>query len=147
MQVYTDGSSQRSLGGCGIVILDPKIKLQDNHSIFIGPATNNQAELSAIYYALKLTSGSLVIYSDSEYSIKAVSVWIKSWKKNNWKSSSTGREVLNKELIQLIDQLLTERENLGDLIEFEHVYGHRGNEYNEVADKLAKKAILNSKNI
>ena len=42
------------------------------------------------------------IVSDSEYSIKACSVWLSSWKKNNWRTAK-GDDVKNKDLIESID--------------------------------------------
>jgi ribonuclease HI len=42
------------------------------------------------------------IVSDSEYSIKAVSLWLAAWKKNGWRTSG-GEPVKNKELIESID--------------------------------------------
>ena len=45
------------------------------------------------------------IVSDSEYTIKACTEWIKKWKTNNWKTS-TGGDVKNRELIESIDKSL-----------------------------------------
>jgi ribonuclease HI len=74
--------------------------------------TNNQCELGALDYAFKLIVrywrelseiGKIIkLVSDSEYSIKAISVWIVQWKKNNWKTSN-GETVKNRELIESID--------------------------------------------
>ena len=42
------------------------------------------------------------IVSDSEYTIKSCTLWIKKWKENDWKTSNGG-DVKNRELIESID--------------------------------------------
>ena len=46
------------------------------------------------------------IVSDSEYSIKACSVWLPAWKKNNWKTAK-GEDVKNKDIIESIEGSMT----------------------------------------
>jgi ribonuclease HI len=60
-----------------------------------------------------------------------LTVWVKNWKKNGWKNSKN-EPVENRDLIESILDLMDDRD-----VEFQHVYGHRGNEYNELADRLA----------
>ncbi len=89
------------------------------------PQTNNYAELYAIMYALKKlidgekASEKIVLYSDSEYSIKCINTWSKAWKKNNWLNAK-GQPVKNKELIQQILELVEDFDNLS----FKHVFSH-----------------------
>ena len=110
--IFTDGSSRKSKdyfnSGIGVYIgyQCTNIKEQYNNK------TNNQCELMAMDYAFKLIvryyrelsqmNKVIKIVSDSEYSIKACSVWLKSWKTNNWKTAK-GEDVKNKELIESID--------------------------------------------
>ena len=112
--IFTDGSSKRSqngsvgAAGLGVYIGSQCINIKE---IYQG-RTNNQCELGALDYAFKLitryhrelsTIGKTIkIVSDSEYSIKAVSLWLVAWKKNGWRTSS-GEPVKNKELIESID--------------------------------------------
>ncbi|HUH52756.1 MAG TPA: ribonuclease H [Microbacteriaceae bacterium] len=101
-------------------------------------ATNNQGELMAVLSLLQETRSvkhlPLTILCDSQYVINAVTVWIKNWKKNNWRKAN-GKPVLNADLIRLIDQELQGRE-----ITFEWVKGHSGHFLNEKVDSLAKDA-------
>jgi ribonuclease HI len=107
--IFTDGSSKKGGdSGLGIYLGVQCINIKE---IYIGK-TNNQCELGALDYAFKLIiryyrelseMGKVVkIVSDSEYSIKAVSVWLTAWKKNGWKTSS-GEPVKNREIIESID--------------------------------------------
>ena len=110
--LFTDGSSRKSKehfnSGVGVYIgfQCNNIKEQYNNK------TNNQCELMAMDYAFKLIvryyrelaeMGKVIkIVSDSEYTIKACSVWLSAWKKNNWKTAK-GDDVKNKEIIESID--------------------------------------------
>ena len=112
--IFTDGSSKRSqngsvgAAGLGVYIGSQCINIKETYQ----GRTNNQCELGALDYAFKLitryhrelsTIGKTIkIVSDSEYSIKAVSLWLVAWKKNGWRTSS-GEPVKNKELIESID--------------------------------------------
>ena len=90
--VYTDGSCMgKHKNMCGYGVHFPNAELKDLSKKFTHePLTNQRAELYAIYKALKriiknLKFDSIHIYTDSEYSIKSLTIWIKNWKKNNWK--------------------------------------------------------------
>lgn len=112
--IFTDGSSKRSqnggagASGLGVYLGSQCINIKE---IYQG-RTNNQCELGALDYAFKLITRyhrelseigkTIKIVSDSEYSIKAVSLWLVAWKKNGWRTSS-GEPVKNKELIESID--------------------------------------------
>lgn len=126
--VYTDGSCVKSVGGYGIVILGDDIITYSGWVPF-EPCTNQKAELYAILKTLELIDGPLLIRTDSEYSIKSITLWSKAWMTNDWKRSD-GQPVENRPLIEAII-------NLNRDVVFEHVYGHKGNKYNEMADKLA----------
>jgi ribonuclease HI len=149
--VYTDGSCLKSGGKirCGYGIHFPNEELKDVGKPFLhDPLTNQRAELYAIYKALKkitenLEFDTISIYSDSEYSIKSMTVWIKNWKKNNWKTAGN-KDVLNQDLIKKIDKILTEYPKK---ISFTHVRAHTGgtDEHsigNDKADKLANTGAL-----
>lgn len=113
--IFTDGSSRKSKtkeeyfnSGVGVYIgLNcTNIKEQYNNK------TNNQCELMGMDYAFKLIvkyyrelielNKVVKIVSDSEYTIKACSVWLTAWKKNNWRTAK-GEDVKNRELIESID--------------------------------------------
>ncbi|KAI0085542.1 ribonuclease H-like domain-containing protein [Irpex rosettiformis] len=104
-----------------------------------GSPTNNRAELIAIIRVLETAPRCdmpLIIRSDSRYSIDCVSKWLPRWRRNKFRTAE-GKPVSNKELICYIDALLTEREQEGQKVTFEHVYGHRGDMGNEGADRQA----------
>lgn len=137
--VYTDGSSLSNPGACGaafIILSDNAVIRQQ--SIPIGEGTNNIAELTAAIEALKeiktLKPGKILVYADSQYVVKGVNSWSKSWIKNNWRASS-GKKVLNIELWKELIALATELN-----ADFEWVKAHADNEYNEKVDLLAKEA-------
>jgi ribonuclease HI len=113
--IFTDGSSKRcsqngaaSAAGLGVYLGAQCTNIKE---IYQG-RTNNQCELGALDYAFKLIiryhrelsemGKTIKIVSDSEYSIKAVSLWLAAWKTNGWRTS-TGEPVKNKELIESID--------------------------------------------
>jgi ribonuclease HI len=85
----------------------------------------------------------LDIYTDSEYSIKSLTEWIKNWKKNNWKNAAN-KEVANQDIIKKIDEYM---ERYKGKIFFHHVRSHTGKQdfnslCNEKADKLATSGAL-----
>lgn len=113
--IFTDGSSRKSTDKdafnsgfgvyLGITCTNIKEQYTDNK-------TNNQCELMALDYAFKLIvryyrelsemNKVIKIVSDSEYSIKCISVWLAAWKKNNWKTKNN-EDVKNRDLIESID--------------------------------------------
>lgn len=120
---YTDGACSGNPGpaGLGVVVLaEPRIERFE----YLGEATNNVAELTAILRALEEIDASApaAIYTDSRY---AIGVLTKGWKAK-----------ANKELIASIKAALE-----GRTVRFEYVPGHAGIELNERADELAREAI------
>jgi ribonuclease HI len=73
---YTDGASRGNPGesGIGIVIKDEQGKLIESQYGFIGQATNNIAEYTALAACLKMVSrmdcSELVVHSDSELMVR-----------------------------------------------------------------------------
>ena len=113
--IFTDGSSRESKtkedyfnSGVGVYIGLNCTNIKEQYN----DKTNNQCELMGMDYAFKLIvkyyrelidiKKVIKIVSDSEYSIKACSVWLSSWKKNNWRTAK-GDDVKNKDLIESID--------------------------------------------
>ena len=115
LYIFTDGSSRKSKtkedyfnSGVGVYIGLNCTNIKEQYN----DKTNNQCELMGMDYAFKLIvkyyrelidiKKVIKIVSDSEYSIKACSVWLSSWKKNNWRTAK-GEDVKNRELIESID--------------------------------------------
>ena len=144
--VFTDGSCMKKQNNnlCGYGIHYPNGEFSDIGKKFIKiPLTSQRTELYAIYKAIQTVHKSdknldIKIYSDSEYSIKSLTLWIHNWKKNNW-VASTGKPVMNKDIIEKIDKLMEEHNGK---IKFQHVRSHTGKSdyesiHNDIADKLA----------
>ncbi|CEG79722.1 hypothetical protein RMATCC62417_14153 [Rhizopus microsporus] len=97
--------------------------------------TNQRAEATAVLRALEQSAANepLEIRTDSQYVIKAVNQWSKTWKKNDWKSSK-GTPVENRDLLEKIVDIIDHRKAPVDVV---YVPGHSGEEGNEKADRLA----------
>jgi ribonuclease HI len=76
----------------------------------------------------------LILMTDSQYSINAVTKWLPAWKCKNW-MTSTGQSVLNQDLIKILDMEICSTNPKPKL---EYVKGHAGIEGNEIADRMAK---------
>ncbi|KAJ2052573.1 hypothetical protein GGI08_004996 [Coemansia sp. S2] len=144
--VYTDGAClgnghHGAVGGVG-VYFGPN----DNRN-YSGPLpgqiqTNQRAELEAIYQALVLIRDSLYFYryrpsviirTDSQYSINCVTKWSRRWRRHGW-INSMGKPVTNVDLVQEILELM---DTCGSDIYFEYVPGHLNIPGNIAAHDLA----------
>lgn len=145
--IYCDGSSlgNPGRGGWGVVALDTSKKLIWEYGEKVDHATNNQMELAATIFALKLILKSneneigkeFELRLDSKYVIQGTTEWLKNWVKNNWKNSQK-KDVLNKEYWQEILKLITEIKVKKIKIKWTHVYGHTGEKWNERVDEIAR---------
>jgi len=126
IKIYTDGASSGNPGPSGIGILLIYGEKKKEISKYIGLATNNIAELTAIKIALeelKRHDLPVRIFSDSSYSIGLLT---KGWKPQK-----------NRKLVSDIRKLTDKFSDLS----FIKVKGHSGIKENEVADFLATSAI------
>jgi ribonuclease HI len=124
-EAYVDGSGTTFNKPAGIGVFIRSGKFTEFIAEKIGEGTNNRAELIAIWRAIRQfpsTRKKVVIHSDSEYAIGSLT--------KDWQPSA------NAELIRAIRQDLHHPLREGR-ITLKHVYGHAGNEGNEIADKLA----------
>ena len=125
-QAFTDGACSGNPGpaGSGVVLVAPGGKLHEGQE-YLGEATNNVAELTAILRALEwIPAGAspVVVHTDSKY---AIGVLTKGWKAK-----------VNQELIERTRRLVRERG-----AELRYVPGHEGVALNERADELARAAV------
>ena len=138
--IYTDGacSGNPGPGGWGAVILNEE-KNDTNISGKEQSTTNNRMELMAPIMALRKIkkASKIIIYTDSIYLKNGITIWIKNWEKNGWKSTNK-KPVKNKDLWVTLNELSKEH-----VIDWKWVKAHAGNKYNEIADKLATDAIKN----
>ena len=137
-KIYTDGacSGNPGPGGWGAVIFDQNNK-QKNISGSEKNTTNNRMELLAAIMSLKKikTNSEVVIFTDSIYVKNGITEWMKNWKKKGWKNSSK-KPVKNKDLWVKLDKLCE-----ANSVSWKWVKGHSTNEFNNLADELATKAI------
>lgn len=135
---YTDGSCYNGMGGWAFIQVDmgKNEVVGEAYGHLPSPSTNNQAELTAIMEVMmRFRNERLFIYSDSMYSINSLSKWLLGWKERGWKKKD-GKTPENLFLLQMIDELDLSR------VKFQHVYGHKGNVFNELVDQLANQGRL-----
>lgn len=122
---YTDGACSGNPGpaGVGVVLIDGKERRE--LSEYLGTATNNIAELTAIELAVRAAPSDrpIRVHTDSQY---AIGVLTKGWKAK-----------ANQELIAKLRALLAGRTG----VEIVYVPGHAGVLLNERADVLAVQAV------
>lgn len=131
--IYTDGSYSDGLCGFGVVIIPSngdKLVAYGRVPINLG-TTNNIAELYAIYVALSLVEGNVILYSDSQYAISSLTTYIHDWIRTGWAG------VANRPLIEGIYQKMTDRD-----VVLRYVPAHLGFELNEEADQLATRGRM-----
>ncbi|KAI8612903.1 ribonuclease H-like domain-containing protein [Chytriomyces sp. MP71] len=142
IDIYTDGACSGNgfngaRGGIG-VFFGPNDPRNISEPLPGDVQTNNRAEILAAVRALQAApANSIRLYTDSMYVCNGITSWIKNWKKNNWRTSA-GKDVLNKDLWQDLDEVLAirKREGKGDVV-FTYIKAHAGQYGNEQADCLA----------
>ena len=135
--IYTDGacSGNPGKGGWGAILIYAKeIKYMSGSKQL---TTNNQMELTATIEALKAISkpSNIALYTDSQYVKNGITSWIFNWKKNGWKTANK-KPVANKDLWIELEKYVDFHS-----VNWFWVKGHSGDHYNEIADKLAVKAM------
>lgn len=152
IEIFTDGSFSNKKSGpkAGYGIYFPNKELPDISRKFSHPPlTNQRAELYAIYVALILVDkflkfDNVIIYSDSMYSIKCATSWIKDWVTNNWKTA-TNKPVMNQDILKPLYYLLQKFKNK---LEFIHVASHTGKkDYKSIGNAKADQLALDGSNM
>lgn len=110
--------------------------------------TNNFAELSGLYNTLKLARlhniRKLHVITDSDYALKALTVWCKAWSENGWLTKQ-GEPVKNLELCQAMYAEYLKAKEEGITITGNWVKGHKGHPGNMEADSLASIGVFKSR--
>ena len=143
VNIYTDGSCSGNPGPGGwsaIIITNTKkyvIAGYENNS------TNNRMEMIAAINAINEAKNFQIIniYTDSNYLRNGITIWIKKWKTNNWKSASK-KSILNRDLWEKLDHI----NNLSN-VKWNWVKGHEDNVNNNLADKYAVEAMKQQKQL
>lgn len=134
--IYTDGACRGNPGpgGWGAILRYGK----HEKAISGGEkdTTNNRMELRAALEALRALTEPcrVVVYTDSEYLKKGITLWMPNWKRRNWRRK--GGKLANVDLWMKLDEEIARHE-----VRWRWVKGHAGNTYNEKVDKLAREAI------
>lgn len=132
--IYTDGSSRGNPGpgGYGVVLIWGEVKKELSQGYRL--TTNNRMELMAVIAALeamKKNNLSLLIYSDSNYVVKAFEEgWLKNWIRTDFKGGKK-----NKDLWLRFDTL-----SKNHTLKFKWVKGHHTDIHNIRCDELATQA-------
>jgi ribonuclease HI len=134
IEVYTDGACKGNpgAGGWGWVVPDgPWANGADPDT------TNQRMELMAALDALRSLPGEVEVISDSTYVVNCFNDgWWEGWLKRGWKNSKK-EPIANRDIWEPLIELYRSRD---DEITFRWVKGHAGNEWNDVADRLAVEA-------
>ena len=134
VDIYTDGACRGNPGRGGwgaILVYEGKEREMSGGEPM---TTNNRMELMAAISALEALREpcEVTLTSDSKYLTDAINKnWLESWKSRGWKKADKS-QVLNPELWQRIDKLLSIHK-----VTFVWVKGHHGHPYNERCDLLA----------
>lgn len=129
--IYTDGSFKDRACGFGIVILTSNNEKITAYGRVPLEPTNNVAELYAIYVALSLVKGDVVVYTDSRYAIACLTTYVHGWITSGWVG------VANRNIIEGAYSLM-----IGRNVSFQYVPAHTGIELNEEADSLANQGRM-----
>ncbi|HTQ65581.1 MAG TPA: ribonuclease HI [Puia sp.] len=134
LTIYTDGASRGNpgRGGYGTILI------WNGHAKEIAAGyrltTNNRMELMAVIAgleALKKDGLNIMIYSDSQYVVKAIEEgWLKNWIATNFKGGKKNKDLW----LRYFE--LAKKNN----IRFSWVRGHADNPYNNRCDELATRA-------
>lgn len=137
---YTDGACAPSNPGpaaWGAIVLAPDGSEAVAEGGFIGPGTNQIAEITAAIEGLTRTpeGASVELVSDSQYVLKGLSEWRAGWERKGWRNSK-GEPVANLALWKRLFALADKRQ-----VTVRWVRGHNGDTHNERADRLANEAL------
>ncbi len=136
---YTDGGCRGNPGpgGWGFMVYNPNNGQALERCGGEKETTNNRMEIMAAIMALrslKKDGTRVLLYSDSQYVIKAVSEWMPGWKARGWKRKEG--ELKNVDLLKELDAL-----NARFKVTWQWVKGHAGNRGNEHVDALTNRAM------
>ena len=137
VEIYTDGGCRGNPGpgGWGAVL---RFNKHEKHLYGAEQeTTNNRMEILAAIMALASLKRSchIILTTDSQYLRKGITEWCLTWQQNGWRTANK-KSVKNADLWQ---QLILETQR--HEIDWRWVKGHNGHPENEMADKLANKAI------
>lgn len=93
--IYTDGAcrnnqqADKRQASWAFVVFDIQMQRKGSKSGYLGNATNNEAELTAVLEAMKwVKDKQCVIHMDSQYVFKGLTEWVAGWKRRGWRTAS-----------------------------------------------------------
>jgi ribonuclease HI len=100
--------------------------------------TNNRMELMGAIAALEALNKPcrVELHTDSQYVMKGITQWISGWKARGWKTADKS-PVKNVDLWQRLDAARARH-----TVDWRWIKGHAGHEFNERADELARRGML-----
>ena len=131
--IHTDGacSGNPGPGGWGVILQSGphRKELSGGEPL----TTNHRMELTAAIKALEALKApsEVELYTDSNYLRGGITSWIRSWKRNGWRTADK-KPVKNAELWQELVEACTPHR-----IEWHWVKGHSGHPENDRVDALA----------
>lgn len=144
IEIYTDGSCQTEtcIGGIGVFFVNENgNRLKYSKQYY--DTTNNKMELNAVIKAFDFINNDnkkYKIFTDSQYVYNGITDWMYMWKENQWKKKNKNETIANPNLWKKLYELFEKHKN----VEIEWIRAHKGNYGNEIADKLARKAMMKS---
>lgn len=139
---YTDGAcrmleEQRGLASWAVIAVNrPEL----NCSGILKDSSNQRAEIEAVIQACELADThnlkDILVVTDSKYVFNAIEKWIDRWEGNGWLDNKN-KPIRNEDAFR---RLLKAKANLN--LNVAHVRGHQGDKYNELADQMARDALL-----
>lgn len=165
IELYTDGSclGNPGPGGLGYIIRYweakkdngfPEAKIIEGKQGF-RLSTNNRMEIMAGIYGIQdilknVQAGQfdrtsqINLTTDSKYFCDAINQrWLDKWRQNNWVTLNK-TPVKNRDLWEQLIGILDQLRSLSITLVINHINGHRGHEFNEMADRLAVSASSSS---
>lgn len=137
VMIYTDGACRGNPGpgGWGALLRYNQHERQLYGAEF--HTTNNRMELLGAICALAELKGpcQIELTTDSEYVRNGITKWIVQWKQKDWRNSGN-KLIKNLDLWQRLDEEVKRHS-----IIWHWVRGHSGHPENEIADRLANRAI------
>ena len=137
---YTDGGCRGNpggIGGWGVVLVHPSTSQALERAGGVIDTTNQRMELMAALQALqsvKRAGSTVLICSDSKYTINCCSVWMEGWKRRGWVRKDG--PLANLDLLQALDDVIRRH-----TVRWQWVAGHSGDPGNDRADALANLAM------
>jgi ribonuclease HI len=140
VHLFTDGACipNPGPGGWAFILRHPVSGVEKHASGGENPSTNNRMEIMAVIRGLEALKrpSAVNLFSDSEYVINGLTIWIEKWKTFGWKKSPKSKTPLkNLDLWRRLSELLQLH-----ALEAEWVRGHVGHPENERCDSLANAA-------